>query len=67
MTDSRQIVLADELKQRHPQRITFVPVSAGLTDETRAVEHTQRTRSFLLTAMALVGAEIERTDRIRFY
>jgi hypothetical protein len=44
-----------------------VPVSVGLMDETRAIEHTQRTRSFLLAAMALVAAEIERADRIRFY
>ena len=67
MTDSRQRELADELERRHPRRITHVRVSAGLTDETRAVEHTQRTRSFLLTAMAVVAAEIERTNRIRFY
>ena len=67
MTDSRQRELADELRRRHPRRITHVPVSAGLTDETKAIEHTQRTRSFLLTAMALIAAEIEGTDRIRFY
>jgi 7-cyano-7-deazaguanine synthase in queuosine biosynthesis len=67
MTDSRQRELAEELQAQHPGRITFVPVSVGLTDETRAVEHTQRTRSFLLVAMALVAAEIERADRIRLY
>ena len=67
MTDSRQSELADELERRHPRRITHVRVRAGLTDETRAVEHTQRTRSFLLTAMAVVAAEIERTGRIRLY
>ena len=67
MTDSRQRELAEELRRRHPRRITHVPVSAGLTDETKAIEHTQRTRSFLLTAMALIAAEIEGTDRIRFY
>lgn len=44
-----------------------MPVSAGLTGKAEAVEHTQRTRSFLLTAMALIAAEIEGTDRIRFY
>src|SRR4029453_1554644 len=43
------------------------PVRAGRTDETKAVEHTQRTRSFLLAAMALVVAKVKRTDRIRFY
>ena len=63
MIDSRQRELADELKQKHPGRITHVRVSGGLTNETNAVEHSQRTRSFLLTAMALVAAEIERTDQ----
>ena len=67
MTDSRQRELASELKQRHPRWITFTPVKAGLTDEARAVEHTQRTRSFLLTAMALVAAEMEQAKLIRFY
>ena len=67
MTDGRQSELADELQRRHPRRITHVRVSAGLKDEIRAVEHTQRTRSFLLTALALLAAEIERTDRICFY
>ena len=67
MTDRAQRELANELKARHPGRVTFVPVSAGLTDETKAVEHTQRTRSFLLTAMALAAAEFEAADRIRFY
>ena len=67
ITDSRQRELADELELRHPRRITHVRVTAGLTDETRALEHTQRTRSFLLTALAVVAAEIEQTNRIRFY
>jgi 7-cyano-7-deazaguanine synthase in queuosine biosynthesis len=67
MTDGRQSELAEELKRGHPRRVTHVRVSAGLTDETRAVEHTQRTRSFLLVAMALMAAEIERTGRICFY
>src|SRR5262245_52796764 len=67
MTDSRQRELADELQLRHPRRITHARVSAGLTDETKAIEHSQRSRSFLLTALAAVAAEIERTNRIRFY
>jgi len=67
ITDSRQRELADELELRHPRRITHVRVNAGLTDETRALEHTQRTRSFLLTALAVVAAEIEQTNRIHFY
>jgi len=67
ITDSRQRELADELELRHPRRITHVRVTAGLTDETRAVEHTQRSRSFLLTALAVVAAEIEGTNRIHFF
>lgn len=67
MIDGRQRELADELKRRHPNRITHVAVIAGLTAAAKAVEHTQRTRSFVLTALALVAAEIERADRIRFY
>ena len=30
-------------------------------------EHTQRSRSFLLAAMATVAAQLERSDRVRFY
>src|SRR5262245_43502395 len=67
MTDSRQRELADELERRHSRRITHARVRAGLTDETKAVEHTQRSRSFLLTALAAVAAEIEQTNRIQFY
>ena len=32
MTDNRQNELAEELKARHPKRITHVPVRAGLTE-----------------------------------
>jgi 7-cyano-7-deazaguanine synthase in queuosine biosynthesis len=67
ITDSRQSELADELAQSHPRRITHARVSAGLTGQTRAIEHSQRTRSFLLTALAVIAAKIEQTDRIRFY
>jgi Queuosine biosynthesis protein QueC len=67
ITDGRQGELAAELRRQHPKRITHVRVTAGLRDETRAVEHTQRTRSFLLSALALIAAEIERTGRICFY
>jgi hypothetical protein len=67
MTDARQRELASILRQRHPRRVTHVPVSAGLTDDAKACEHTQRTRSFLLTALAIVAAAIEESDRVCLY
>ena len=67
MTDQRQVELAGELQKLYPRRVTHVPVSAGMKAQTSAVEHTQRTRSFLLTAIALVAAVMEKSDRIRFY
>ena len=67
MTDKRQRELADDLKSRYRRRVTHVPVEAGLTKETEADEETQRTRSFLFTAIAMVAAVIEESDRVRFY
>jgi 7-cyano-7-deazaguanine synthase in queuosine biosynthesis len=67
MTEARQKELASALKGRHPGRVTHVPVIAGLKKETASKEHTQRTRSFLLAAMAMVAAVMEGSDRIRFY
>lgn len=67
MTDSRQDELAGVIKCRSPKRVTHVTLQAGLTKETAAREHTQRTRSFLLAAMALVAAVMEGADRIKFY
>ena len=67
MIGERQKELANTLKNRRPRRVTHVPVDAGLTKDTAAVEHTQRTRSFLLAAMAMVAAVMEGSDRVRFY
>ena len=67
MTDKRQRELASDLRSKYPKRVTHVPVEAGLTKETEAEEETQRTRSFLFTAIAMVAAAIEASDRIRFY
>jgi Queuosine biosynthesis protein QueC len=44
-----------------------VPVHAGLTSQARAQEHTQRSRSFLLTTLATVAAFMEQSDRVLFY
>lgn len=59
LTDRVQRELAAELKNRYPARITHVPVNVGLKKETAAVEHTQRTRSFMFAAIAMVAAAIE--------
>lgn len=67
MTDAHQTELAQELRQRYPNRVSHAPVYAGLTKETEAVEHSQRTRSFLLMAIGLVAAAIEESNRLRFY
>ena len=67
MTDQRQIELAHELKVRYPKRVTHVQVHAGLTLETKAHEHTQRTRTFLLISMAIIAAFMEHSDRVRVY
>jgi 7-cyano-7-deazaguanine synthase in queuosine biosynthesis len=67
ITDQRQRELADALWRRHPKRVTHVPVHAGLKSEAKAQEHTQRSRSFLLTALATVAAFMEQSDRILLY
>lgn len=67
LTDKRQRELADDLKSSHPRRVTHIPVEVGLTEETAAVEHTQRTRSFLFAAIAMVAAVLEDSNRVRFY
>ncbi|MEO1610555.1 MAG: 7-cyano-7-deazaguanine synthase, partial [Pseudomonadota bacterium] len=65
--DKRQRELANELKKLFPKRVFHVPVDAGLTIKSRAVEHTQRTRTFLLSAIAHVAATIEASSRILFF
>lgn len=67
MTDSCQAELARHLRQHYPDRVSHAPVQAGLTEETEAVEHSQRTRSFLLMAIGLAAAGIEVSNRLCFY
>ncbi len=67
LTDECQRKLATDLKKLYGGRVTHVGVTAGLTKETEADEHTQRTRSFLFAAIAIVAAAIEESDRLRFY
>jgi hypothetical protein len=67
MTQSRQKELAGGLKDQFTKRVTHAALRAGLTSETHAREDSQRTRSFLLSAIALAAAEMEIVDRIRFF
>lgn len=67
ITESRQSFLAKKLKEKYPKRVTHASVRAGLTNDTAAREHTQRTRSFLLTAIGMAAAYMERSRLIRFY
>jgi 7-cyano-7-deazaguanine synthase in queuosine biosynthesis len=61
---TRQKALAAALHERFPERVLHVPVRAGITDVTPR-EFTQRTRSFLFTAIAAAAGAGQR--RILFY
>ena len=63
----RQNELARLLRVRHGNRVFHVPVRVNMTRQVRAVEHTQRTRSFLFAAIAAVIANLEHAHRIRFF
>lgn len=67
LTEKRQTQLACELSRDHHGRIRHVSVRAGLTLENDTREHSQRTRSFLLTALAATSAVLENAKRICFY
>lgn len=64
---NRQAALAKELRARFGKRVFHVPVRVNMTNDQAAVEDTQRTRSFLFTAIATVVANLEGAHRIRFY
>ncbi len=61
---TRQKALATALHERFPERVLHVPVRAGITDVTPR-EFTQRTRSFLFSAIAAAAGAGQR--RILFY
>jgi len=61
---TRQKALATALHERFPERVLHVPVRAGITDVTPR-EFTQRTRSFLFTAIAAAAGAGQ--QRILFY
>ena len=64
---ARQEILAKQLAEDFPKRVTHVFVDNSLTHQLDDREETQRTRSFFFTAIAAVAAHIETSDRIRFY
>jgi 7-cyano-7-deazaguanine synthase in queuosine biosynthesis len=59
--------LVAELKQRFPKRLMHVPVLVTRQEPLRVQEHTQRSRSFLYTALACVVARLFGNTRIRFF
>jgi hypothetical protein len=64
---NRQNTLARLLREQHGNRVFHVPVRVNMTQQQPAIEHTQRTRSFLFTAIAAVVANLERAHRIRLF
>jgi len=64
---NHQKQLVAELKRRYPRRLMHVPVLITRQEPLRALEHTQRSRSFLYTALAGVIARLFGNTRIRFF
>ncbi|MGZ8998753.1 MAG: 7-cyano-7-deazaguanine synthase, partial [Allosphingosinicella sp.] len=59
--------LVSELKRRFPQRVLHVPVMITRQGELRSRDYTQRSRSFLFAALALVVARLLGNSRISFF
>lgn len=59
--------LVAELKQRFPKQVMHIPVLVTRQEPLRVQEHTQRSRSFLYTALACVVAQLFGNKRIRFF
>jgi hypothetical protein len=62
----RQKYLAGELTSRFPKRVFHVPVRIT-KHNVEAIETTQRTRSFLFAALAVVVGRLAGQKRLRFY
>jgi hypothetical protein len=62
----RQKYLARELSSRFPKRVFHVPVRIT-KHNVEAIETTQRTRSFLFAALAVVVGQLAGQKRLRFY
>lgn len=63
---NRQRELAGELSRRFPGRVLHVPVRIG-KQGIKAVERTQRTRSFLFAALASVVGEIAGAGKVSLF
>ncbi|HEY1465003.1 MAG TPA: hypothetical protein VGF44_16420, partial [Terriglobales bacterium] len=64
--DSRQQKLFGELDQMFPGKLIHLPVWVNKVGEFRR-ESTQRTRSFLFTAVGTIAAELVQAGGVRFY
>jgi hypothetical protein len=64
--DSRQQKLFGELDQIFPGKLIHLPVWVNKVGELRR-ESTQRTRSFLFTAVGTIAAELVQAGGVRFY
>jgi 7-cyano-7-deazaguanine synthase in queuosine biosynthesis len=64
---SRQKDLAGALSTLFPERVLHVPVDITMKQELDDVEFTQRTRTFLFSAIGCVVAEMMGCARIRFF
>jgi hypothetical protein len=64
---SRQRLLVSTLAERFPGRVLHVPVEITMTRGLADAEKTQRTRSFLYSAIGFVVAETMGCEEIRFY
>jgi 7-cyano-7-deazaguanine synthase in queuosine biosynthesis len=63
----RQRYLAHELAKRFPGKVMHIPVLVTQQNALKAVDNTQRTRTFLFAALAMAVATIMGRRRIRFY
>lgn len=63
---SHQDHLADELRRRFGDRVSYVPIGATFKDR-KAGERTQRSRSFLFAAFGYVIARTVGADRLNFF
>lgn len=64
--DRRQRELVEELKKMFPKRVIHIPVWAYKA-KNLGREHTQRTRSFLYSAIGLVVAESFKAQSVKFF
>ncbi|MEX2519632.1 MAG: hypothetical protein WD969_09915 [Paracoccaceae bacterium] len=63
---SHQDLLAEELRRRFGDRVSYVPIRATFKDR-KAGERTQRSRSFLFAAFGYVIARTVGADRLNFF